>query len=51
MQAALATFEQLGAPLWATRVRALLTRADADPGAPKLLTAGEGRVAELTASE
>jgi DNA-binding CsgD family transcriptional regulator len=50
MQEALNAFEQLDAPLWADRVRALLVHTDADPASANVLTAGERRVAELTAS-
>jgi hypothetical protein len=42
MRAALAAFEQLDAPLWAARVRALLTHADASPGTAKLLPLENG---------
>lgn len=48
---ALATFEQLGTPLWAARARAELLRASGRPGGPEVeLSASERRVAELAAS-
>lgn len=48
---ALATFEQLGTPLWAGRARAELLRVSGRPGGPEVeLSASERRVAELAAS-
>jgi DNA-binding CsgD family transcriptional regulator len=48
--AALAVFDDLGTPLWSARARALLARSEVTGGLPRLLTAGERRVAELAAS-
>lgn len=47
---ALRTFEQLGTPLWARRVRAELGRANVGPHTTSILTASQQRVAELAAS-
>ena len=47
---ALATFERLGTPLWAERVRAELDRANVGPRGTAALTPSEQRVAELAAS-
>ena len=47
---ALDTFDGLGAPLWADRARAELTRSGASPTRGLGLTASEQRVAELAAS-
>ncbi len=47
---AVATFEELGTPLWATRARAELERVNVAPGAGSELTPSERRVAELAAS-
>ncbi|BBX04551.1 LuxR family transcriptional regulator [Mycolicibacterium moriokaense] len=47
---ALATFEQLGAQLWANRARAELTRSSGAPAQALGLTASEQRVAELAAT-
>jgi DNA-binding CsgD family transcriptional regulator len=48
LQGALATFDGLGAPLWADRVRDEITRIGVRR-APKDLTEGERRVAKLAA--
>ena len=47
--AALATFEELGAPIWAGQARAELARVGLRPHAPDTLTETEARVAELAA--
>jgi DNA-binding NarL/FixJ family response regulator len=47
---ALATFEELGTPLWAERARAELARANVGPRRTAGLTPSEQRVAELAAS-
>jgi DNA-binding CsgD family transcriptional regulator len=49
LRKALETFEQLGAPLWADRVRADLGRANVGPQRTAVLTPSEQRVAELAA--
>jgi len=50
LQAALAAFEQLGAPLWAERARSELARIGGRAPAPLELTETERRVAELVAT-
>ena len=50
LREALTTFEDLGAPLWASRVAAELARTDAPRTAAMELTSAELRVARLTAS-
>jgi DNA-binding CsgD family transcriptional regulator len=50
LRAALETFERLNAPLWASRARESLARADVHPARASVLTASERRVAELAAS-
>ena len=50
LRAALATFEDLGATLWAQRARASLERAEVKSAQTGVLTASEQRVAELAAS-
>jgi DNA-binding CsgD family transcriptional regulator len=51
LEEALETFERLGAPLWAARVRAEIARIPGRARAKSnLLTATEGRVAELVAA-
>ncbi|TFV61461.1 LuxR family transcriptional regulator [Mycobacterium sp. PS03-16] len=50
LRSALATFERLGTPLWAERVRAELGRANVGPHRTSVLTPSEQRVAELAAS-
>lgn len=50
LREALDTFEQLGTPLWADRVRAELGRANIGPRASAVLTPSEQRVAELAAT-
>jgi DNA-binding CsgD family transcriptional regulator len=47
--AAKATFDQVGAPLWAGRARAELSRISGRAAGPAELTAAESRVAELVA--
>jgi DNA-binding CsgD family transcriptional regulator len=49
LRAALDTFEQLGAPLWAARARAELDRLNSPRGDGQGLTAAERRTAELAA--
>ena len=49
-ESALATFETLGATLWASRTRAELDRVGLRRGSGAALTEGERRVAELVAS-
>ncbi|MFS0895821.1 helix-turn-helix transcriptional regulator [Mycolicibacterium litorale] len=50
LRAALQTFERLGTPLWADRVRAELGRANVGPHRSAVLTPSEQRVAELAAN-
>jgi len=50
LRAALAIFEDLGAPLWAGRARAELGRLDAPRGDGQQLTAAEQRIAALAAT-
>ncbi|MGA8329567.1 MAG: helix-turn-helix transcriptional regulator [Mycobacterium sp.] len=50
LRAALETFEKLNAPLWATRARTSLARADVSSERKTVLTPSERRVAELAAS-
>jgi DNA-binding CsgD family transcriptional regulator len=50
LQNALATFETIGAPLWAERARAELSRVDTTGRRADGLTVTERRVAELAAS-
>ncbi|WP_319017958.1 ATP-binding protein [Mycolicibacterium baixiangningiae] len=50
LRSALETFERLGTPLWAVRVRAELGRANVGPHRTAVLTPSEQRVAELAAS-
>ncbi|MGE2712701.1 helix-turn-helix transcriptional regulator [Mycolicibacterium litorale] len=50
LRGALHTFERLGTPLWADRVRAELGRANVGPRRAAVLTPSEQRVAELAAS-
>jgi DNA-binding CsgD family transcriptional regulator len=49
LRAALAIFEDLGAPVWSDRARAELARVGLRPRAPDELTETERRVAELAA--
>lgn len=49
LERALAVFEELGAPLWAERARAGLSRLGGRPATPAGLTATERRVADLVA--
>jgi DNA-binding CsgD family transcriptional regulator len=49
LEAALAIFDQLGAPLWAEKARAELARISGRPRASQELTETERRVAELVA--
>jgi DNA-binding NarL/FixJ family response regulator len=49
LEAALATFERLGAGLWAARARAELSRVGGRAASRGDLTAGERRIAELVA--
>jgi ATP/maltotriose-dependent transcriptional regulator MalT len=48
--ASLATFEELGTPLWADRARIELARVNVGPAGTAALTPSERRVAELAAS-
>jgi DNA-binding CsgD family transcriptional regulator len=50
LRGALTVFEELDTPLWAQRARSELTRIDAAPKTPGVLTAAEQRVAELAAT-
>jgi DNA-binding CsgD family transcriptional regulator len=50
LSAATTAFEELGAPLWATRARAELTRTTAVHGDGRHLTAAERRVADCAAT-
>jgi DNA-binding NarL/FixJ family response regulator len=50
VRAALATFDELGIPLWADRARAELARANVGNRRTAELTPSEQRVAELAAS-
>jgi DNA-binding CsgD family transcriptional regulator len=50
LREALQSFEAMGAPLWASRVRAELARAEVVPTHDLTLTPSERRVAELAAS-
>ncbi len=50
LDAAIAIFEQLGAPLWSERARDELRRVGLRPAAPGQLTESERRVAQLAAS-
>jgi DNA-binding CsgD family transcriptional regulator len=50
IEAALATFEELGTPVWVTRTKAELARIHALRGQEPDLTASEQRVAELAAA-
>jgi DNA-binding CsgD family transcriptional regulator len=49
LEAALRSFEEIGAPMWAVRARSELARIGLRPGAPTELTDTERRVAELAA--
>jgi len=50
LQEALRAFEDIGAPLWAERVRSELARTNVSPSRDSRLTPSEQRVAELAAS-